>query len=265
LPGQNVEVVHTGVKPVKPSALENPKRELFGFADDAPVVSFVGLHSERKGVVDLADAAALVLDEYPRTKFVFAGRDGGKTREVTRRIGRYGIQEACRLLGPRDDIPDILAASDMIVLPALADPLPLAVLEAMSAGLPVVATDSGGCSEMVVDGKTGRIVPIRDPRRLAEAICELLRDSRKRKEMGCMGKARFDAHFSQQQYVHHFEAVLDAAIGASPNKGEDVAPLIGHLKQAAREKAKKHRLDAAAREKLKHHGMAMLRLFSILR
>ena len=123
---------------------------MFDLPPHIPVVTFVGILSERKGVVDFVESARLVLQRFPKAIFVMAGPDGGKGREAIAKIDKYGIRDSFRILGNRSDVPRILSASDMLVLPSLADPLPLAVLEAMAAGIPVVATRSGGCEEMVV-------------------------------------------------------------------------------------------------------------------
>jgi len=258
-PLPNVEVLYTGIPPLEPSGLEHPKQELFGHGDDTPVVSFVGLLSRRKGVLDLIDAAALVHADLPKARFVLAGGDGGEAREAARRIDSLGINDAVQLLGPRSDVPDILAATDVFVLPALADPLPLVVLEAMSMGLPVVATHSGGCAEMVVDNQTGRLVPVGDAKSLAAAISQLLSDPSMAKEMGRRGKQRFDSLFSRQRYIDQFGRIFDEAAQTEP--AEVLPALEDELQATALSEAARHRRTAPVKQRL----VEMLRSMSLVR
>jgi glycosyltransferase involved in cell wall biosynthesis len=209
-PGK-LEVIHTGIPEVNHPVIEQPKQKLWNLPADAPVITFAGLLSERKGVVDFVDSAPRVLEKFPQATFVLAGPDGGRRREVMAKIHEHGMASSFRLLGIRHDIPDILAASDMLVLPSLVDPLPLVVLEAMQAGIPVVATRSGGAEEMVEDGVTGYLVPTKSHDRLADAILAMLNNDGRRKVMGQRGRQRGLDEFSYSRYLAAFERVLNEA------------------------------------------------------
>ena len=210
-----LRVVHTGVPEAEPQVTGEPKRIMFDLPRDTPVVAFIGLLSERKRAIDLVDAARDVLKKAPRTTFVIAGPDGGEAQNVIRRINEHGIGRSFRILGYRQDIPNILAASDMLVLPSLADPLPLAVMEAMSMGVPVVGTRSGGCEDLIVHGKTGYLVPSRSPASLAKAITALLESPKDRVQMGLAGHHRLASNFSYQQYIVNFEQLFDETAAAA--------------------------------------------------
>ncbi len=264
-PAPKVEVLHTGIPAIVSSSFKDPKKKLFDYGADTPVVTFVGLLSRRKGVLDLIDAAGLVLADFPRARFVLAGGDGGEAREASRRVETLGIQHAVQLLGVRSDVPDILAASDVFVLPALADPLPLAVLEAMSVGLPVVATRSGGCEEMVLDNETGRLVPVADPKALAAAILAMLKDPSRREEMGSRGRQHFQTHFSRQRYLRGFQRIIDTAAASTPgttdDRGRKLETLQNELKQAATKQARQRRGKASRTQR----AIEILRLLSMVR
>jgi glycosyltransferase involved in cell wall biosynthesis len=116
------------------------------------------------------------------------------------------------LVGHHADVLPWLAALDAFVLPSDWEGMSNALLEAMAAGLPVVATAVGGTREVVVDGVTGLLVPPGDPDSLAEAISRLLGDSDMRHTMGEAGRARVDRHFSIEQTVRRTEELYMALL-----------------------------------------------------
>jgi len=267
---EKLHVVHTGLPENKPGAMDQPKKIMFDLPPHIPVVSFVGLLSERKGVVDFVDSAPLVLKRFPKAIFVLAGAEGGKGREVIIKIDKYGIRDSFRILGNRNDVPRILSASDMLVLPSLADPLPLAVLEAMAAGIPVVATRSGGCEEMVEDGVTGRLVSVKNPAMLAEAIIELLQSPSKRVLMGLSACRRFADKFSYPRYISRFEEDLDESLdGTSQLIGDEVDStsvdnLVDQLRSCAAAQAEVMATQATGLKKLTSNIEASIRCWSLL-
>lgn len=137
----------------------------------APIVLTIARLDAQKGIAHLLDAAAAV----PEASFAIAG-DGPDRGELHARAAALGLGERVRFLGHRRDVPALLAAADLFVLPSLYEGLPLSVLEAMAAGVPVVATAIGGTDEVVCDGETGTLVPPGDPQALAAAIRRTLAD-----------------------------------------------------------------------------------------
>jgi glycosyltransferase involved in cell wall biosynthesis/SAM-dependent methyltransferase len=205
---EKIQVVYSGIEALNQHVCQD-KRRLFNLDPCNPVVSFVGRLSKRKGVLSLADTASLVLERLPNVKFVLAGADGGVRDVLLKRLRKSSVEHAFLLLGQRSDPQDIMASSDVLVLPSLADPLPLVVLEAMRVGRPVVATRSGGAVEMVVDGETGFLVSVDDPSAMAEAIIALLANPEKSKLMGQRGKERVTTLFGYEQHVQSFQRVFD--------------------------------------------------------
>jgi glycosyltransferase involved in cell wall biosynthesis len=121
--------------------------------------------------------------------------DGPERREVESEIARLGLSDAVELAGRRPDVPEILAASQVFVLASRSEGFPMAVLEAMAAGLPVVASRVGGLDEIVDTGETGLLVRPGDPSELARAIARLLDEPGLRARMGAAGRARVERHF----------------------------------------------------------------------
>jgi len=125
---------------------------------------------------------------------VIAG-DGPDRPAVESEVRRLGMESVVRLAGERNDVAELLAAADLFVLSSRSEGLPLSILEAMAAGLPVVASSVGGVPELVVDGETGLLVPPDDPHALAAAIERLLDDSALRRRLGAAGRTRVWEHF----------------------------------------------------------------------
>ena len=196
-----IDVIHTSVGSVEQDTLERRKRIVFDVPEETFVVSFVGDMSERKGVEDLLRCVPDVLAHNPSAKFMIAGRDAERGEIVRTQIAEHNLHDAVQLLGFRDDVLNLMAASDVFVLPTLSDPLPLVVQEAMSVGTPVIATRSGGCEDMVADGETGCLVPVQDPQALGNAIVDLMKSPAKRASMGEQGRQRLATHFGTDAFV----------------------------------------------------------------
>ena len=121
--------------------------------------------------------------------------DGPERQHVAAELRELGLSGQVDLLGQRRDVRELLADSDVFVLASRSEALPISILEAMAAGVPVVASAVGGVAELVVDGVTGFIVPPGDPDALSDALARLLADSRLRRQMGAAGRARAEALF----------------------------------------------------------------------
>lgn len=117
-----------------------------------------------------------------------------------------GPQDA-RFLGFRNDVPDILAASDIFALPSRAEGLPMSILEAMSHRLPVVCTPVGGNPELVLDGEHGKLTPVGDAQALAQAITQLVLDPVLRQRQGEAGYKRVSQDFSFERTSSLYEAI----------------------------------------------------------
>jgi glycosyltransferase involved in cell wall biosynthesis len=120
-------------------------------------------------------------------------------------VGKLGLQHTVRLLGYRPDVPDVLAAMDIAVCSSDREGTPIAILEYMDAGLPVVATAVGGVPDVLDDGVQGLLVPRRDPEALARAIAELLSDPQRATAMGAHGRERRRTEFTLGVMIRRIE------------------------------------------------------------
>jgi glycosyltransferase involved in cell wall biosynthesis len=124
---------------------------------------------------------------------------------VAKRLAALGLGAKVQLLGERRDVAVILALSDLFVLPSRWEGMPNAVLEAMAAGLPVLATRVDGTLDVVRDGETGILVPPGDDRALAAALLAIGRDPARRRSLGAAGRRRTEEAFSIDRFVDGFE------------------------------------------------------------
>ena len=145
--------------------------------------------------------------------------EGPDRPAIEAEIERLGLAERVSLAGERDDVPELLAGSDVFVLASESEGLPVSVLEAMAAGLPVVASDVGGLAELVVDGETGQLVASGDAGALAEALGRLVADPARRRQLGAAGRERAEREFDlpafRQAHLELYRSELTRG-GAAP-------------------------------------------------
>jgi sugar transferase (PEP-CTERM/EpsH1 system associated) len=191
------QVVRNGVdlSPFDAAVDPGEVRERIGLPRDAVVAGVVGRLDERKGHRYFLEAFALLAGREPALRGLVVG-EGREGAAIEARHAALGLGERVRLLGYWPSLAEALAATDVFVLPSLMEGHPLAVLEAMAAGKPVVATRVGGNPEAVEDGVTGLLVPPRDPEALANAIATLARDPERARLMGREGRRRVEQRFS---------------------------------------------------------------------
>lgn len=193
----------------------------------------VGRLTEQKGYEDLLAAFRSVADRHPSAVLAVAGQGdlGGALRERAR---ADGLGDRVRFLGARGDVQRLLAACDLYVAASRWEGLPLAVLEAMAAGAPVVATAVGDVPTVVTDG-TGMLVPAEQPAALAEAVCAMLDDPERRRRMGAAAADRAAAEYGAQRWVDRLLAAYETArvgdrssrvVRAGDHHGPRVAVLI---------------------------------------
>ena len=194
---------------VSPGTRERIRRS-FGMDDDSPVLGVVGTVIPRKGLRHLVRAMPAVLAAEPRTRLLVVGPVFDKPYAVETKADaeRLGVARCMIWAGPRDDVHEVLSAVDLFVLPSLEESLPLAILEAMAAGLPVVSTTVGGIPECVDDGVTGTLVPPADGRALAEAIVPLVTSPESRRQMGEAGRRLMLGQFSPKAVTPQIESIF---------------------------------------------------------
>jgi glycosyltransferase involved in cell wall biosynthesis len=170
------------------------RREL-GLPEQVPVIGLVGrLDHWGKGHKELFTAMAQIRARHPVHALIVGG--GRRIDEVKALAASLGLGGEVHFLGSRQDVPDLLNAMDIFVLPSYSEGVSLALLEAMAAGLPVIATAVGGLPEVVADGQTGILIPPRDAAALAGALARLLADPAGAKNLGDRARQHVRAHFS---------------------------------------------------------------------
>ena len=158
-------------------------RESMSGQKPAKLIACIGQIGLRKGQDVLASAAPMIVERVPGANFIFVGERTSQKAEsieferaISRRFAEAELSDRLHVMGHRDDVAELLSEIDLLVHSANQEPYGRVLLEASAAGVPIVATDVGGTSEIVVDGVTGRLVPHRDPRALADAAIAILTD-----------------------------------------------------------------------------------------
>ena len=219
--GTDTGAFHPGARKERSAA-----RLRLGLPSSAHVVAVVTRLEREKGVHVALAAAARLRRGDPELRLLIAGA-GRHERRLRRTATRLGLDDVCQFLGlvDHDDLPAVLAAADVFVLPSLcAEGRPSAVVEAMAAGLPVVATRSAGTIGLVVDGVTGRLVPRGDARALATAVEEILADGPRRWAMGQRAREEAVRGWQVAAMVDTVEAALIDAVGAACSSPGASAP-----------------------------------------
>jgi len=204
IPEERVRVVRNGIEPLFARA------DRLGLPGDARLVIGVGRLTEQKGFDLLLDAAA----ELRTTHFYLVG-DGPLASTLQAGIEGRGLGERVRLLGRRDDVPALLAGANVLAMPSRFEGLPIAALEAMSLGKPVVGTRVCGLTEAVVDGSTGRLVPQGDAGALARALDEVLSSPHLAAAWGAAGRRRQREEFGAERLAAETAAVYDEVLAGA--------------------------------------------------
>jgi glycosyltransferase involved in cell wall biosynthesis len=217
-----------------PRDVREVRREL-DVPADAPLVVMVSRLHELKGLDDFLDAAAILSGRRRDLHFLVVGerfkarsgeweRDGVYQQVLERQAQRLGIADRVRFTGFRLDVPSLLAASTVSVLPSLSEGLSNTVLESMAAGVPVVTTSVGGTPEAVTDGETGLLVVPRDPPALARAIGRVLDDPGLARRLGENARDRIERHFSLEGMTRTTEDLYRTLV----TRGRDAENEVAH-------------------------------------
>lgn len=205
-------VIHNGIDPQPFLKAEGSGvREEFRL-DSVPIITLVGRLVPQKDPLTLLKACLLLEQRFK----VFLVGDGVLRAQVERFLNSEPeLKESVILTGQRENVAEILAASDIFVLSSRWEGLPRAVIEAMMAGLPVVATRVGGVSELVEDGVTGFLAPRGEPKALAQELQKLLDDESLRQRMGQAGRIKAVQHFTIESMLHSTQAVYNEVLARS--------------------------------------------------
>ncbi len=211
-----VVAIHTGIDIQMHQTTENALsrslvRSSLNLDNSHVVIIIVARFHPVKGHAYLLEAIPYILDKAPHCRFLLVG-EGPLEGELSAQIDERKLTDKVFILGVRNDVPRLLTASDIMILPSLEEGLPNVILEGMAAGLPIVATSVGGIPELVIDRTTGILVPPGNANALAESTLELVNDRQLAKEMGAQGQMRvvttFTAAQTTKQYVDLFTQLL---------------------------------------------------------
>jgi glycosyltransferase involved in cell wall biosynthesis len=214
-----VRLLHNGIDPtpfVRRQGDRERARQALGVEPGAFVITAVGNLHEYKGHQDLIEACASASGRLPsQWRLLIAGRDvQGRSVVLEELVTRYGLEGRVVFLGETDNVADLLFATDVFAHPSHHEGLPNAIIEAMAAGLPVVATAVGGIPEAVLargastpSDETGWLVPPHDPAAIAGALLEASQDPALRLRMGANARSRVVAEFSLEQSVGAYEKI----------------------------------------------------------
>ena len=209
-----VRVVRIGVPdpgPVSPAGL----RTQTGIGSSAFVLIAVGALEERKGHRHAIDALGLL----PGDVHLFVAGSGEAREKLSARAAAAGVAGRVHFLGQRTDVSSLLADADCLVLSSELEATPYVIVEAMAAGLPVVASGIFGIPELVEEGVTGLLVPPGDPAAIARAIAALAADPAIRRRMGAAARRRYEERFTLERFVAETVAVYRELLDAT--KGGD--------------------------------------------
>jgi glycosyltransferase involved in cell wall biosynthesis len=193
------------------------RREL-DLPKDAQLIICIGRLVEEKAHEILIQAMGLVCSDWPKAFLLIAG--GGLLHDdLKRQVSGSGLENNVRLLGNREDVQRLLGSADIFVLSSRREGLPMALLEAMAAGLPVVSTRVGGIDEVVRDGVEGWLVPAGDAKALSEALLQALRHPEQRERMGQAARRRIEQGYTldrmNEQYLNLMLEILGSGMNSS--------------------------------------------------
>jgi glycosyltransferase involved in cell wall biosynthesis/GT2 family glycosyltransferase len=213
VPEDRITVIYNGMEPVREPAAEDVERvrHELGLSKKNVCLMLARLHEE-KGHRVLFDALPEIEARVGPIIILIAG-DGPDRAALQAEVQARGLGETVKFLGRREDVPELISVSSVVVLPSLAESFGFVVLEAMSLGTPVVAAETGGIPELIKHEDNGLLVPPSDSRRLADAISSLLENPRLAQMLAERGRDRVAA-FSFDRMMRGYESVYSAILTA---------------------------------------------------
>lgn len=191
------------------TAVPKKKAAIFSSKDRHFKLGTVGTLNFQKGVQYLIQAMPQVLKEFPKTTLEIVG-EGDYRRSLERLTKKLKMQKSVSFAGFVNDVENRLIHYDLYIQPSLSESFGLAIIQAMSLGLPIVATNTGGIPEVVTAGKSGILVEVAKPLALAQAIIEILRDPKRAKHMGELGREEVKIKFNLPDMIKETEQIYEA-------------------------------------------------------
>jgi glycosyltransferase involved in cell wall biosynthesis len=187
-------------------------RKELGLSIARPLITNIANYADFKGQDILLRAAAEVVKRFPEAQFLFAGRETEKLKPL---VDELNLSASVRLAGFRTDVPRLLAATDIFVLPSLQEAVGTALREAMAAGLACIGTNVGGIPESIRHGDTGLLVPPADVQSLAQAILQLLGNPQKAQTLAVRGRDFVSEHFTLEPASIKMEGFYERLLSRS--------------------------------------------------
>ena len=213
IPGRRIEVIYNGVdfSPFDRPADKSAVRRELGLRDNDFVLMQVARLDALKDHLTAVRTLERLVRVRPETRLVLVG-EGPEQAAIENELRSRGVASYALLVGLRNDVPRLLAAADAFLLTSVSEGIPLTLIEAMGAELPVVSTAVGGIPEVVIDGETGLLAPSGDDAALAEAVLRLASDAALSRRLGGAGAERARELFSEQKnheaYVRLYDQML---------------------------------------------------------
>ena len=217
IPEEKIAVVHNGLDldHFDPN-MESKIREEFNISEDTQLIGIIGSIEGRKGVDFFIKAAAKIESIVPKTKFLIVGEPLFGQEEYLDKmkalVKEKDIEKAVIFCGTRQDIPQIIKALDVVVVPSRSEPFGRVVIETMAMQKSVIASDCGGIPEIIENGKSGVLFPVEDIDRLASDIISILENKDLAKRLGEGGRKRVEEKFSIAKHVKEIEKVYQSIL-----------------------------------------------------
>jgi len=207
-----VDVIHNGISaPRYDREGMLALREAYGLGPEHTVIGTAVVLSEQKGLTYLLEAVAPVVRAVPHARFVIAG-DGSSRQALEEQARAAGLTPYVKFIGHQREVAKVISAFDIYVLPSLWEGLPLALLEGLALGKPIVATSVGGNPEIVEDGVNGYLVPPREPGLLAAALIRTCSDEPFRRRASAQNRLKFGREFSLSSMVDAHEQLYESIV-----------------------------------------------------
>lgn len=215
LPDRKTCTIYNGIDlshfPASPQSDREAVLREFNIPAAATVLITVAVLRELKGIQYMIRALPEILSVHPDLYYLIAG-SGDFQSALMEEAARVGVSERVVFAGARKDVPALMSASDIFILPTLTEALPTVLAEAMAASLPILASRVGGVPEMVEDGINGKMVAPADPQQLANACTDMLRDPDALVKMGLAGRLIVEEKFNVRVQVDKLQALYQSLI-----------------------------------------------------
>ncbi|MBJ6123284.1 glycosyltransferase [Sphingomonas mollis] len=226
--GNRLTTIPNGVVP--PPASTRPRATLrrYWALDDGPVLLMAARFAEQKGHRLILDAMPAIRAVHPHATLLLAG-DGPLKWTIAREIAGCGLAGSVRMLGQRDDMPDLMAAADLLVLPSRFEGLSLVALEAMAAGLPIVASDAPGNAEMLEHGRSGWLTPAGDADAFAATVIDALADRDRLRAVAIAASDHQRDHYDADRMIRDTAAIYAEETSGAPRPDGKRMTRIGFI------------------------------------